>query len=66
MFEYIFDPILDRFLYPHNTRSYVMMYYLNGINAIIVEWLNNECDKTTSEISKIISMCILGKGNENP
>ena len=56
MFEYIFDPILDRFHYPHNIRSYVMMYYLNGINAIIVEWLNNECDKTTSEISKIISI----------
>ena len=40
-----------------------MIYYLNGINAIIVEWLKNECDKSTDEISKIIAVCIYGKEN---
>ena len=34
MFENIFNPILDRFHYLQNNRQYVMMYYLNGINAV--------------------------------
>ena len=65
MFENIFNPILDRFHYPTDIRQYVMMYYLNGINAIILEWLRNGCDKSIKEISEIISVCIYGKGNVN-
>ena len=65
MFERIFNPILDRFHYSANDRPYVMMYYLNGINAIVSEWLKNGCDKSTDEISKIIALCIYGKDNAN-
>ena len=61
MFENIFNPILERFRYPASNRQYVMMYYLNGINAIILEWLRNGCDKSIEEISEIISICIYGK-----
>ncbi len=60
MYENIFNPILDRFNYPLNYRQYVMMYYLNGINAIVIEWLRNKCDKTVKEVSEIISICIYG------
>lgn len=65
MFENIFNPILDRFNYPADTRQYVMMYYLTGINAIVIEWLKNSCDKPVEEISEIISVCIYGKENRN-
>ena len=61
MFESIFNPILNKFSYPVEDRKYVMMYYLNGINAIILEWLKNGCDKSIKEISGIISVCIYGK-----
>ena len=60
LFDNIFNPILDRFHYPSSTRQYVMMYYLNGINAIVLEWLKNGCDKSIAEISEIISVCIYG------
>ena len=60
LFDNIFNPILDRFHYPSNIRQYVMMYYLNGINAIVLEWLKNGCDKSIAEISEIISVCIYG------
>ena len=60
LFDNIFNPILDRFHYPSNIRQYVMMYYLNGINAIVLEWLKNGCDKSIAEISEIISACIYG------
>ena len=65
MFDNIFNPILERFQYTPSNRQYVMMYYLNGINAIILEWLRNGCDKSIQEISEIISICIYGKDNTN-
>ncbi len=63
MFENIFNPILERFHYPADIRQYVMMYYLNGINAIIAEWLKNGCSTSIDEISKVIAICIYGKEN---
>ena len=60
LFDNIFNPILDRFHYPSNIRQYVMMYYLNGINAIVLEWLRNGCDTAITEIAEIISVCIYG------
>ena len=47
--------------YPPDDRQYVMMYYLNGINAIVTEWLKNGCDKSIEEISEIITVCIFGR-----
>ena len=64
LFDNIFNPILDRFHYPSNIRQYVMMYYLNGINAIVLEWLRNGCDKAITEIAEIISVCIYGLNKE--
>ena len=60
MFDNIFDPILERFHYPTGDRKYVMLFYLNGINAIVREWLKNDCDKSIAEISRIVSVCIYG------
>ncbi len=51
---------LDRFNYPITNRQYIMMYYLNGINAIVIEWLKNDCNKSIEEISEIIRICIYG------
>jgi hypothetical protein len=60
LFEHIFNPILDRFRYPEKDRKYVMMYYLNGINAINTEWLRGGCREAETEISRIIRECIFG------
>lgn len=64
MFENIFDPILDRFHYPAENRKYAMMYYLNGINAIVLEWLKDGCSKSIEAVSEIISVCIYGVNQE--
>lgn len=60
MYENIFNPILDRFNYPDSDRKYVMFFYLNGINAIVGEWLKDGCKKTVEEVSQIIHECIFG------
>lgn len=60
MFRHIFNPILDRFHYPENDRKFVMMFYLSGINAIVNEWLKEDCKTSIEEICKIINECIFG------
>ena len=61
MFDHIFSPILDRFRYPKDEQRYVMMFYLNGITAIITEWLKEDCRKSIEDVSSIIHYCIFGR-----
>ena len=60
LFDNIFDPILDVFRYPESERKYVMAFYLNGINSIIMEWIKEDCVKPEKEVVKIINDCIFG------
>ena len=63
MFESVFAPILERFRYPEKDRKYVMLYYLNGITAISMEWVKDNCKRPTEEISGIIKRCVYGLDN---
>ena len=65
MFEYIFSPILARFGIPETERAYVMKFYLNGVFAIIMEWLNNNCSDDMEMIIKVIIDCVMGERNIN-
>ena len=60
LYDNIFNPILERYNYPVSDRKYAMMFYLNGITAIVTEWLNDGCKKTIGEVSQIIYGCIFG------
>ena len=64
LYENVFNPILERFDYPANDRKYAMMFYLNGITAIVTEWLKDGCEKTIAEVSQIICECIFGVKKE--
>lgn len=61
LFENIFSPILDRFRYPDSEQRYVIMFYLSGLNAIIKEWLLEDCSKSIPEVEEIIRYCIFGR-----
>lgn len=61
LFDDVFNPILDRFHYPRDEQNYVMMFYLNGITAIITECLKEDCVKSIEDISSIIHYCIFGR-----
>ena len=63
MFEHIFSPILVRFAVPEAERSYVMKFYLTGVFAIIMEWLNNNCSDDMKMLIKVITDCVLGDRN---
>ena len=61
LFDNIFSPILDKFHYPKDEQGYVMLFSLNGITAIITEWLKDGCQKRIEDVSAIIHDCIFGR-----
>jgi AcrR family transcriptional regulator len=60
MFRYIFEPILVRFGVSIQERAYVIKFYLTGVFAIVMEWLENDCDNDMDFIAKVINDCVLG------
>lgn len=64
----IFKPIFSKFGIDEKTEQYMIIYYLNGITAIINEWIKNDCKDDIKYIEKIIIDCVrphLGINNEN-
>lgn len=58
MFRHIFNPILARFSVPEQERRYIMAFFLNGIAAIVAQWLGEDCETPIEIISGIIIKCI--------
>ena len=65
LYDNIFNPILERYNYPATDRKYAMMFYLNGITAIVTEWLKDGCEKTIQQVSQFIYGCIFGRENNS-
>ena len=65
MFTHIFDPILTRFNVPPQERPYTMKFYITGIFAVIMEWINNDCLVDINTIIKIINDCVMRKRNND-
>jgi len=65
MFEHIFNPILERFHVPEKERTYMMKFYLTGVFAIVMEWLEKNCSDDMDIIIKVITDCVLGERNIN-
>jgi hypothetical protein len=60
MFELVFEPILAQFGIPTKERAYIIKFYLTGVFAIVMEWLDNDCNDDMDLIIKVINDCILG------
>jgi AcrR family transcriptional regulator len=59
--QYVFEPIMERFQIPKDVRNYWTCYYINGIWAIIEEWLKNNCREPVEQIATIIMSCVISK-----
>ena len=56
--KHVFQPIFTRFGIDEKSSKYIILYYLNGVNAIINEWILNDCKDEIEFIEKIIIDCI--------
>ena len=62
--QYILSPILERFEIPAAYRPYYIAYYIEGIVAIVKEWLQQDCRDDVEMVSDIIESCVRsGRGS---
>lgn len=59
--QQILSPILERFEIPADHRPYYMAYYVEGIIAIVKEWLRQDCSDEVEMIADIIESCVRPK-----
>ena len=57
----ILNPILERFEIPTARRPYYIAYYVEGIAAIVKEWLRHDCGDSVEMIAAIIESCVRPK-----
>ncbi|MBQ6817026.1 MAG: TetR family transcriptional regulator C-terminal domain-containing protein, partial [Bacilli bacterium] len=58
VFGNIIKPVLQRLIPNETERSYILMFYVEGIIAIVKEWIKNDCEMDIEDISNIISNCV--------
>lgn len=54
----VFKPIFNRLGIDEKSGNYMISYYLNGITAIINEWIKNNCVDEIGYIEQIIINCV--------
>lgn len=56
--HYVLTPILNRYQVPANVQKYMMQFYIQGLMAIISQWLKDDCKDSIEHIVSIIQLCI--------
>ena len=64
MFRHVFIPILDRYGIPQQDRRYIMAFYIQGLMAIISEWLRNDCADSIAYVVDMIQRCVKRRREE--
>lgn len=58
LFHFVFLPILERYQVPDESRNYMMAFYVQGLMAIITQWLKNDCKDTVEQIIDVMQKCV--------
>ena len=59
MMGHVFLPILERFQVPESDRKYMVTFYVNGLMAIVSEWLTNDCQDSIEHVCAIMEQCVM-------
>lgn len=59
MMRHVFLPILERFQVPELDRQYMVAFYMNGLMAILFEWLKNDCEDSIEHVCVIMEQCVM-------
>ncbi len=58
-FQTIFGPILTRFGVPESEQGLMMIFYLQGIMGVVMEWVREGCTRPKEELLSIFRKCII-------
>lgn len=56
--SFVLVPILERFNIVQKERDYLIAFYVNGIMAIIKEWIRTDCKDSIDDIEEVIIKCV--------
>lgn len=56
--KHVFKPIFDKFGVDNKSAHYMISYYINGISAIIKEWIHGDCMDDIEYIETLIIKCV--------
>ena len=59
--QYVLEPIMERFEIPDPHRPYYIAYYVEGVFAIVKEWLGRDCADEVETVIEIILACVRPK-----
>lgn len=54
----ILTPILERFCVSPEKQKYMIPFYINGLIAIIDEWLKDDCRDPVEQVISVMQICI--------
>ena len=58
MFKHIFSPTMDMYSISNEEKTYIAAFYINGMIAVVKEWLQNDCKMSEEHICDIILECV--------
>ncbi len=58
LYKSFFLPILVRFNVPEKERKYRISFSLNGISAVIMDWVKGDCKESVEEMTEILIKCL--------
>ncbi len=58
LYKHILQPIFSRFEIPEKEQRFWLAYHVDGVMAIVFEWLKDDCSESVDEISRIIQNCV--------
>jgi len=54
MYNHLFSPLMEKFNIPEKNKKYILKFFMAGINAIVISWLEEGCKESIEEISDLI------------
>lgn len=61
MYREIYSPVMDKFNVEEKEKRYIIQFYLNGIHALIAEWIRGDCADDIEFVADLIAKCITYK-----
>ena len=56
--RYILTPILNRYKVPAEDQNHILQFYIQGIMAVINEWLKTDCADSIEHVISVIQTCV--------
>jgi len=54
MYNQLFSPLMEKFNIPEKNKKYILKFFMAGINAIIIAWLEQGCKESIEDMADLI------------